>query len=123
MPCRLVAGQGWKKLNKAVYKFSYGRLICSSNKLHKSIYKVYTIVMKTKIQKWGNSLGVRLPKSIAEQKSLREGLGVSVILKNNQIVLEPENEAPSLDALLAEISPDNLHNESEWSDARGNEIW
>lgn len=79
--------------------------------------------MKTKIQKWGNSLGVRLPKSIAEQKSLREGLGVSVVLKNNQIVIEPEDEALSLASLLSEISPNNLHTETEWSDARGNEVW
>lgn len=79
--------------------------------------------MKTKIQKWGNSLGVRLPKSIAEQKSLREGLGVSVILKNNQIVLEPETEELTLAFLLTKISPDNLHAEIEWSEVRGNEVW
>lgn len=79
--------------------------------------------MKTKIQKWGNSLGVRLPKSIAEQKSLREGLGVSVILKNNQIVLEPEAEELSLNSMLAEINPENLHDETEWSETRGNEVW
>lgn len=79
--------------------------------------------MKTKIQKWGNSLGVRLPKSIAEQKSLREGLGVSVVLKNNQIVIEPEDEAHSLASLLLEINSHNLHTETEWSDARGNEVW
>jgi antitoxin MazE len=79
--------------------------------------------MKTKIQKWGNSLGVRLPKSITEQKSLREGLRVSVILKDDQIVLEPEEEDLSLDSLLSEIDSDNLHNETEWSEARGNEVW
>lgn len=79
--------------------------------------------MKTKIQKWGNSLGVRLPKSIAEQKELREGLGVSVMLKNNQIVIEPVNEEVSLDSLLSTISEDNLHEETEWSDVRGNEVW
>jgi len=79
--------------------------------------------MKTKIQKWGNSLGVRLPKSIAEQKSLREGLGVSVIIKNGQIVLEPEIEKPSLASLVSEISSENIHNETDWSEARGNEVW
>ncbi|MCA9358917.1 AbrB/MazE/SpoVT family DNA-binding domain-containing protein [Candidatus Kaiserbacteria bacterium] len=79
--------------------------------------------MKTKIQKWGNSLGVRLPKSIAEQKSLREGLGVSVVIKDGQIVIEPAQEDVTLESLLADVLIDNLHNETEWSDARGNEIW
>lgn len=79
--------------------------------------------MKTKIQKWGNSLGVRLPKNIAEQKSLREGLAVSVILKNDQIVIEPEAEELSLSSLLTEINSKNLHSETEWSQARGNEVW
>ncbi|MEX0918488.1 MAG: AbrB/MazE/SpoVT family DNA-binding domain-containing protein [Candidatus Paceibacterota bacterium] len=79
--------------------------------------------MKTKIQKWGNSLGVRLPKSIAEQKSLREGLGVSVVLKNNQIVIEPTAEEFSLESMLAEINTNNLHDETNWSETRGNEVW
>ena len=79
--------------------------------------------MKTKIQKWGNSLGVRLPKAIVEQKSLREGLGVSVVLKNNQIVLEPDTEETSLENLLAEVNTENLHGETEWADVRGNEVW
>lgn len=79
--------------------------------------------MKSRIQKWGNSLAVRLPKSIAEQKSLREGSGISVILKNNQIVLEPEAEEFSLTSMLKEINPDNIHSETEWSEAQGNEVW
>ncbi len=79
--------------------------------------------MKTKIQKWGNSLGVRLPKSIAEQKSLKEGLGVFVVIKNDQIVIEPVEEDITLESLLAGVVVDNLHNETEWSEARGNEVW
>ena len=79
--------------------------------------------MKTKIQKWGNSLGVRLPKSITEEKSLKEGLGVSVVIKNGQIVIEPAEEDVTLESLLADVSADNLHKETKWSDVRGNEIW
>ncbi len=91
--------------------------------LYISIYKVYTLHMITKIQKWGNSLGVRLPKNITVQKDLHEGAGVVVLLKNNQIVIEPVKEDVSLEALLSEIEKDNLHNETEWSEARGNEVW
>lgn len=79
--------------------------------------------MKTKIQKWGNSLGVRLPKSITEQKALKAGAGVSVIINNNQIVIEPLEEEMSLESLLSTVTKANLHEETEWSEARGNEIW
>jgi len=79
--------------------------------------------MRTKIQKWGNSLGVRLPKSITEQKALKPGSGVTVILKNDQIVIEPTEENISLKSILSAVSTDNLHEETEWSHARGNEAW
>jgi len=79
--------------------------------------------MKTKIQKWGNSLGVRLPKSITEQKALRAGIGVSIVIKDNQIVIEPREEELSLESMLSTVSADNLHKETDWSPAKGNEIW
>ncbi|MCB9818744.1 AbrB/MazE/SpoVT family DNA-binding domain-containing protein [Candidatus Nomurabacteria bacterium] len=79
--------------------------------------------MKTKIQKWGNSLGVRLPKSITEQKALRAGLGVSIVIKDNQIVIEPREEELSLESMLSTVSADNIHKETDWSKAQGNEVW
>lgn len=79
--------------------------------------------MKTKIQKWGNSLGVRIPKNITEHKALKAGLGVNVVLKNNQIVIESIQEDVSLTTLLSKMSPDSLHNETDWSEVQGKEIW
>jgi antitoxin MazE len=79
--------------------------------------------MKTKIQKWGNSLGVRLPKSITEQKALKEGRGVSIMIKDNQIVIEPIEEDETLESIMAAVSPDNLPREIDWAEEQGNEIW
>ena len=79
--------------------------------------------MKTKIQKWGNSLGVRLPKHIAEQKALKEGVGVSVLLKDDQIVIEPAKKATTLKTLLSKIDESNVHTETDWSAERGKEVW
>lgn len=79
--------------------------------------------MKTKIQKWGNSLGVRLPKNIAYEKSLKEGGSVLVVIKNDQIVIEPVEEEVSLKTLLSKVSFDNLHGETDWSGVKGNEVW
>lgn len=78
--------------------------------------------MKTKIQKWGNSLAVRLPKAIATEKALTEGTGVLVSIKHDQIVIEPDTDE-SLDALTARITPENLHSESDWGTKVGNEVW
>lgn len=79
--------------------------------------------MKTKIQKWGNSLGVRLPKSITEEKALRAGTGVSIMIINNQIVIEPREGELSLESLLDTVSADNVHKETDWSQNQGNEVW
>lgn len=79
--------------------------------------------MKTKIQKWGNSLGVRLPKNITEQKDLTEGRGVSIVILNNQIVIEPIEEELTLDSLLRTITADNIHTETDWGEAQGKEVW
>lgn len=81
--------------------------------------------MKTKVTKWGNSLGVRLPKAITDQKSLQDGSRVLVSLKDNQIVIEPVTAEVTLDSLLKEITKTNLHNESDWlgSTTVGKEIW
>lgn len=88
------------------------------------VYTKYILTaMKTKIQKWGNSLGVRLPKNITEQKALREGTGVSVSIKENQIVIEPIEEVVALEDLLSRVSVENIHGETDWSKVRGNEVW
>lgn len=79
--------------------------------------------MKTKIQKWGNSLAVRLPKSITDQKDLQAGSGVSVTLKNNQIIVEQVEDEMSLASLLSKMSVDTIHNETDWSTVTDNEVW
>lgn len=91
--------------------------------IYKSIYKVYTQDMKTKIQKWGNSLAVRLPKSITEQQSLKEGAGVSVELEKGQIVIKATEQKETLASLLKGVSLDNVHDETDWAEVSGNELW
>ncbi len=79
--------------------------------------------MKTKIQKWGNSLAVRLPKSVVEQKSLSEGEGVSVSVRDGLIVIEKTALTKYLlDDLLAQVTPENIHPETDWGPDMGKEI-
>lgn len=57
--------------------------------------------MRAKVAKWGNSLGVRLPKAIAEEARLNEGQVVNLTVKDRAVVLEPEN--PVLEYRLSDL--------------------
>jgi antitoxin MazE len=81
--------------------------------------------METKIQKWGNSLGVRLPKSIAKSKSFKEGSRVVVTESATGIAIEicVPKLSLDLDTLLAGITTTNQHKKVDWGAPVGNEVW
>lgn len=81
--------------------------------------------METNIQKWGNSLGVRLPKNIADNQALKVGSRVVVTETKTGIAIEVVKRPKkyTLAGLLKGISKDNLHTETDWGDSVGNEIW
>ena len=93
--------------------------------LAKSIYPVYTLLMETSIQKWGNSLGVRLPKNIALNQSLKAGSRVLLTETKTGIAIEvvKKTRKYTLAELLKGVTKDNLHKETDWGDPVGNEIW
>jgi antitoxin MazE len=78
--------------------------------------------MAVKIQKWGNSLGVRIPKNIIEQVNFSENSEVEVESKNGTIVIFPAQKKYSLNSLLDQITKKNLHHEEEFK-TEGNEVW
>ena len=71
------------------------------------------------IEKWGDSAALRLPKNILKILSLNIGDRVTIVQKGNALVIEPYK--PSLDYLLAKITPQNRHSEL-FKDFAGNEI-
>jgi antitoxin MazE len=80
--------------------------------------------METRIQKWGNSLALRIPKSLADQMGLGNHSRVEVTLRDNQLVIVPTIEpAFTLEQLLAGIRADNLHGEVDTGLAAGSEAW
>ena len=80
--------------------------------------------METTIQKWGNSLAVRLPKSVTQKLALRQGTKVRVYEDRKEVIIAPAHETgKSLKELLAMITPENLHAETDWGKPRGREIW
>jgi len=80
--------------------------------------------MQTRVQKWGNSLGLRIPRSLAEQIGLGAGTAVSLSAKDGELLVKPALPTRlSLDELLAEVSDSNLHSSVESGSAVGAEIF
>jgi antitoxin MazE len=77
----------------------------------------------TQLAKWGNSLGLRLPKSVTLEARVDEGDTVDVSVKNGVIVLRPNRPTYSLAQLVAKITPRNRHKESDWGTPVGDEAW
>lgn len=79
--------------------------------------------MVTKVQKWGNSLGLRLPKSAAQEVHVSNGSQVDVRVKNGEIVVRPVKRALyRLREMLAAIKPGNIHAEIDAGGPRGREL-
>lgn len=66
--------------------------------------------MKATIQKWGNSLGIRIPSYIAKDLSLENGSSVEILEEDNRIIIQPKNNK-KLQDILALINDDNIHKE------------
>ncbi len=80
--------------------------------------------MKTRVQKWGNSLAVRIPKSFAAEVGLYENTAVDLSIAKGKLVVQPRPEEPlSLEALLAGITDENVHGEWDTGPTVGKEIW
>ena len=80
--------------------------------------------MRVRVQKWGNSLALRIPRSFARETALDPGAEVDLTLEDGRLVITPLPEpAYALDELLARITPENLHSETETGPGVGNEAW
>ena len=80
--------------------------------------------MHTKIQKWGNSLALRIPKSFADEINLDNNVAVNLALVDGKLVVTPTT-SPSfiLEDLLAGITDDNVHTEIVTGHSVGREVW
>ena len=80
--------------------------------------------MRTRIQKWGNSLALRIPKSFATEVGLQRETFVEVSLADGKLVITPVNEPKlTLNQLLAKVTEENLRHEVDTGIAIGNETW
>jgi antitoxin MazE len=80
--------------------------------------------MKTRVQKWGNSLALRIPKAFAEQVGIADNVLVDISLTDGKLLVIPIVDQPiTLDDLLAGITDANIHHEDDTGTLEGNEAW
>jgi len=78
---------------------------------------------QARVQKWGNSLAIRIPKPFALEVGLEQNSVVVVSVSEGKLVLEPVKLLYSLEELLAQVTQDNLHQDVETGPAVGREVW
>ena len=79
--------------------------------------------MRGRVQKWGNSLAIRIPKPIAKDSNIDTGSVVELQLAEGSVVITPvKGPEYSLQELVAAITDENRHGEINTGDAVGREI-
>ncbi len=80
--------------------------------------------METRVRRWGNSLGVRIPKAFAQEAGLQENAPITLSLVDGKLLIEPVPVVGfTLDELLAGVTEQNVHAEVNTGPAVGAEVW
>jgi antitoxin MazE len=80
--------------------------------------------MHVRVQKWGNSLAVRIPKPLAEDAEVKEGTVLNLAVSEGKVVATPvERKKQSLKQLLTKVTRKNLHTEVDFGRSVGRETW
>ena len=90
-----------------------------------------TLVAKTEIKEWGNSLAIRIPKKIKDALGLHDGSEINISLEGNKVILESEgnpffdlSKDMNLLRITNKITTKNKHSGEEFDDyAVGKEVW
>ena len=79
--------------------------------------------MVTSVQRWGNSLAIRIPKAFAAQAQISEDTDVDISVNGDTITISPARREWTLSELVNKITPSNQHREIDWGTSTGNESW
>jgi len=79
--------------------------------------------MVAKVQRWGNSLGIRIPKAFAQEVHLEADAEVDLLVEDGRLVVRPRKPATyRLESLLAAVTRENLHDEVGFGGPAGREL-
>jgi antitoxin MazE len=75
------------------------------------------------INKWGNSLGIRIPQPVANKVGLTAGMAVTIEVVDNTVVISPVQKKYQLNELLVGVTPELIGGEYDWGEPVGAEVW
>jgi antitoxin MazE len=78
--------------------------------------------MNTRVKKWRNSPGIRIPGSLAKSLEIKDSSSVEIYGEKDRIIIRPSRHKRLKD-LLESITPENLHSEASWEKAGGRAVW
>lgn len=80
--------------------------------------------MNARVQKWGNSLALRIPRPFAAEVGLTENTEVELSLDEGRLIIRPVTRVKyDLAELLTKLKPRNRHHEVDWGTPVGKEVW
>ena len=83
--------------------------------------------MEATLRKWGNSIGLRIPTGLMAELNLSENSTVDLRVEGGKLIVSPKQERRkwkySLDELLAGVTEENIHPETDWGTPVGDEVW
>jgi antitoxin MazE len=77
--------------------------------------------MQVQLSKWGNSLGLRLPRALAQQIGASEGQKVNIVADGARLIIEPVAPAFTLQDLLVNMTPESMREAFDWGEDEGRE--
>ena len=79
--------------------------------------------MRTQIGKWGHSLALRIPQAFAREAQLEDGMPVELTVADGRLIVTPLQRKYDLAQLVAGITVENRHAETDWGPPVGHEAW
>ena len=78
---------------------------------------------RSKVCRWGNSPAIRIPATVSREIQIEDGDAVELHVQDGRFVVTPIRRRYTLDELVAGITDENRHEETEWGAAVGKEAW
>ncbi len=79
--------------------------------------------MEATIQAWGNSKGIRIPKSILDEINWKEGDSVELKTRGKRLIIEKADAIPDIEALFSDFEGEYIRQNVDWGQPVGREIW
>ncbi len=79
--------------------------------------------MQTKVKKWGNSLGLRIPRVYVDELKFHDGNVVDIKIAKDNLIIKPTKFSYNLQELLSKITSENVHEAIDTGAEKGKEIW